>query len=52
MVVVLGIDIGGANTKAALVTVEKGEVQSCRVAVEYFPIWKDPNKLTNVLTAL
>jgi (4-(4-[2-(gamma-L-glutamylamino)ethyl]phenoxymethyl)furan-2-yl)methanamine synthase len=52
LVAVLGFDIGGANTKAAFLTVENGEVQSCKVAVEYFPVWKDPNKLTNVLTTL
>jgi len=52
LVVVLGFDIGGANTKAALLAVEKGKVKFCRVAVEYFPVWKDPNKLTKVLTAL
>ena len=52
MVAVLGFDIGGANTKAALLVVESGKVKCCRVAVEYFPVWKDPNKLTNVLTAL
>jgi probable H4MPT-linked C1 transfer pathway protein len=52
LVAVLGFDIGGANTKAALLIVENGEVQFCRVAVEYFPVWKDPNKLANVLTAL
>ena len=52
MVEVLGYDIGGANTKAALMHTENGKVLGVDVAVEYFPIWKEPEKLTSVLTAL
>jgi probable H4MPT-linked C1 transfer pathway protein len=48
---VLGFDIGGANTKGALLTVENDKVQSS-VAVQYFPVWKDPNKLPDTLLAL
>jgi (4-(4-[2-(gamma-L-glutamylamino)ethyl]phenoxymethyl)furan-2-yl)methanamine synthase len=52
LVTVLGFDIGGANTKAALLEIENGKVQWCRVAVEYFPVWKESTKLTSLLTAL
>jgi (4-(4-[2-(gamma-L-glutamylamino)ethyl]phenoxymethyl)furan-2-yl)methanamine synthase len=46
---VLGFDIGGANTKAVLVTAEKGKVRAIEVEVKYFPVWKDPEKLTSIL---
>lgn len=49
MVVVLGLDIGGANTKATLITAQNGKLQDVKVAVEYFPVWKEPQKLTTML---
>jgi probable H4MPT-linked C1 transfer pathway protein len=52
LVSVLGFDIGGANTKAALINAEKGVVHSVEVSVRYFPIWKEPEKLTSVLIEL
>jgi probable H4MPT-linked C1 transfer pathway protein len=53
LVTVLGYDIGGANTKAALLfSAKKAEVTGFRSAAEYFPIWKDPEKLPSVLTSL
>lgn len=52
MVEVLGYDIGGANTKAVFLHIENCEVLNADVEVEYFPIWKDPKKLTSVLLAL
>ena len=52
MVHVLGLDIGGANTKAAYVSSHHGKVSVSRVAIEYFPVWKEPNKLTAVLLKL
>ena len=52
MVQVLGFDIGGANTKAALVNVKNGELLNAKVAVKYFPIWKKPEKLANVLLTI
>jgi (4-(4-[2-(gamma-L-glutamylamino)ethyl]phenoxymethyl)furan-2-yl)methanamine synthase len=52
LVEVLGYDIGGANTKAILVNVKNGVLLKTEVAVEYFPIWKQPEKLTAVLLAL
>jgi probable H4MPT-linked C1 transfer pathway protein len=52
LVTVIGWDIGGANTKAALLRTENGCVEQFKMGVEYFPIWKDPDKLVNVLLAL
>ena len=37
LVNVLGYDIGGANTKAAFISTQKGKLQDVKVAVEYFP---------------
>ena len=52
MVEVLGYDVGGANTKAALVSVKNGTLLNAEVAVEYFPVWKQPEKLVSVLIKL
>ena len=52
MVNVLGYDVGGANTKAAFIRMQKGKLQDIQVAVEYFPIWREPEKLTDVLLKL
>ena len=40
MVNVLGLDIGGANTKAAFLKTQDGTVKELRTSMEYFPIWK------------
>jgi probable H4MPT-linked C1 transfer pathway protein len=48
---VLGYDVGGANTKAALLTVDDGEA-SVKVASQYYPVWKAPERLTEVLLSL
>ena len=49
---VLGYDIGGANTKAAFLQTQKGKLQDVRLAVEYFPVWKEPEKLASILLKL
>jgi (4-(4-[2-(gamma-L-glutamylamino)ethyl]phenoxymethyl)furan-2-yl)methanamine synthase len=49
---VLGFDIGGANTKAAFVKTQNGQIQSSEIVAEYFPIWKESQKLSSVLYAL
>ncbi len=36
----LGLDVGGANIKAAALQVLKGETAQLRQASKYFPIWK------------
>lgn len=52
MVDVLGLDIGGANTKAAYAQTQKGAIKNVKVTVEYFPIWKQPQKLPEILRKL
>jgi probable H4MPT-linked C1 transfer pathway protein len=47
LVAVLGFDIGGANTKAAYINSELAEAYG--VSSEYFPFWKEPNKLPTIL---
>lgn len=48
----LGLDIGGANTKAAYVQTQKGAIKEVKVVAEYFPIWKEPKKLPENLRKL
>ena len=52
LVTVIGWDIGGANTKAAFLRTKNGAVEEIRTAIQYFPVWKDPRKLANVLSTL
>jgi probable H4MPT-linked C1 transfer pathway protein len=52
LVNVIGWDIGGANTKAAFLRTSGGAVAALKVAVEYYPVWKDPGKLAAVLSEL
>lgn len=50
MVNVLGLDIGGANTKATFLKTQNGTVKELETLLEYFPIWKDrKDKLPKVL---
>jgi (4-(4-[2-(gamma-L-glutamylamino)ethyl]phenoxymethyl)furan-2-yl)methanamine synthase len=52
LVNVLGYDVGGANTKAVFVSVKNRKLLNVEVSVKYFPIWKQPEKLVDVLLAL
>jgi probable H4MPT-linked C1 transfer pathway protein len=52
VVTVIGWDIGGANTKAAFLHTENGCVKELRTTMEYFPVWKNPAKLAEVLSKL
>ena len=52
MVNVLGLDIGGANTKAAYIKADNGYVTECKTAIEYFPVWKNPEKLSSLLSKI
>ena len=52
MVSVLGYDIGGANTKAAYINTKNAQLQEAREEIEYFPVWKEPEKLAVVLLEL
>ena len=52
MTTVIGWDIGGANTKAVFVRTKNGSVEELRTIIEYFPVWKRPEKLAGLLTRL
>ena len=52
MVTVVGWEIGGANTKAVFIRIENGYVKEIKTAAQYFPVWRDPEKLVNVLLKL
>jgi probable H4MPT-linked C1 transfer pathway protein len=53
LVNVLGLDVGGANIKAALLKTQGATMQELRTSLEYFPIWKrGKNQLPNVLEKL
>jgi probable H4MPT-linked C1 transfer pathway protein len=50
---VLGLDIGGANTKASFIKSQDAIMQELRTAIEYFPIWKSgKDQLAKVLEKL
>ena len=49
---VIGWDIGGANTKAVFLRTENGQVRDYKGLIEYFPVWKNPEKLVEVLLTL
>lgn len=40
MTSVIGLDVGGVNTKAAFMKTENGLVKELKTAMEYSPIWK------------
>lgn len=52
MVNVLGFDVGGANTKAAFVSMKNGKLVNAEIAIEYFPVWKQKENLSNVFLML
>jgi probable H4MPT-linked C1 transfer pathway protein len=49
---VIGMDIGGANTKAVFLRTEDGQIEELKTISEYFPVWKNPEKLAEVLLTL
>jgi probable H4MPT-linked C1 transfer pathway protein len=53
IVYVFGLDVGGANTKAALLAIQQATAEKLGTAVEYYPIWKRGKKqLPEVLRRL
>ena len=53
LVNVLGLDIGGANTKAAFLKTQDATTQELRTSLEYFPVWKSgKEQLPRVLEKL
>lgn len=49
MVNVIGLDIGGANIKAAWISTQNGKVKDSKVVSEYFPVWKKRDDLASKL---
>ncbi|MFX1589683.1 MAG: hydantoinase/oxoprolinase family protein [Promethearchaeota archaeon] len=54
---ILGLDIGGANTKAALIQCNKLKIQKSYSYIEYFPFWEQnldqiPNLLKRIIGKL
>jgi len=54
---ILGLDIGGANTKAALLEYDKGKIIKASSSIEYFPFWEKtlndiPEMLSRITNAL
>ena len=52
LISVLGFDIGGAYTKAAFLEINSEKIERLEVAVQYFPIWKKPENLIDILLTL
>jgi probable H4MPT-linked C1 transfer pathway protein len=52
LVAVIGWDIGGANIKAAFLRMKNDRVKETRMALEYFPVWRDFEKLNSILSSL
>lgn len=51
MVNALGVDVGGANTKVCFIRTKRSKVKKIRTESKYFPVWKAPNQLVNLLAA-
>ncbi|WGM90284.1 MAG: hydantoinase/oxoprolinase family protein [Candidatus Bathyarchaeum tardum] len=53
MVNILGLDIGGANTKVTFLKTQEGKVIELKTILEYFPVWKNERKqLSELLNQL
>ncbi|MCL2359869.1 MAG: H4MPT-linked C1 transfer pathway protein [Nitrososphaerota archaeon] len=52
LVTVLGLDIGGANTKAVMLSTKTAEITRFRLSSTYFPIWKNSQSLPDILINL
>jgi len=51
--IILGLDIGGANTKAAILEFDKGNIIKANSSIEYFPFWeKTLNDIPEMLTRI
>lgn len=49
---IAGFDIGGANTKIAVVDFDNGEIKNIDINLSYLPMWSDNDSLEKVLTEL
>ncbi|MHA1557690.1 MAG: hydantoinase/oxoprolinase family protein [Candidatus Heimdallarchaeota archaeon] len=52
MTIVLGLDIGGANTKFAILEYIEGKVSFLSAESEYFPLWRQLEKFPDYLTSI
>ncbi len=52
MTKVLGLDIGGANTKAAFIETNDGRIISVKTGSKHFPVWKRHKELHQMLLKL
>lgn len=52
MTIVLGLDIGGANTKFAVLDYSEGQVSFLAAESEYFPLWKKLAQFPDYLTSI
>lgn len=52
MTKVLGLDIGGANTKATFLHTQSAKIIKSKTTIEYFPFWKCGKKLPRLLDTL
>jgi probable H4MPT-linked C1 transfer pathway protein len=52
MKTIIGWDIGGANTKAALIHTQNSQVKTITIINQYFPIWKKKEKLSTILSEI
>jgi probable H4MPT-linked C1 transfer pathway protein len=53
LVNILGLDVGGANTKASFLKIQNGAINKVKTIMEYFPVWKmEPEQLPEVLEKL
>lgn len=49
---IAGFDIGGANTKVAIINFDNGEIENIEIDLSYLPMWSDNDTLQTVLTEL
>lgn len=47
---IIGLDIGGANTDCSILEIDNGEITSMKNYREYFPMWKNNDKLQECLS--
>jgi probable H4MPT-linked C1 transfer pathway protein len=52
LITLVGWDVGGANVKAAWLAYERGEAQAVRVASCPYEIWRDKDRLPQVLRSV
>ncbi len=52
MTIVLGLDIGGANTKFAILDYSEDKVSFLAAESEYFPLWKQLEKFSDYLKSI